>query len=174
MWYFCHSPNELEVNGILFVVLKGAKCKIADWWVSFPGRKYWHFGLVPSPTCQPKVPVLDDLEWDSRINYLTHCTTQSMNMLICFLKKAGHKMSRPSLKSPLSMLSLHITLVLVAYRKTCCDVTKSCSYEHVLKSHLKWAQRNFRPSADECENSLLMSTSVHPSFCTVELKQNKT
>ncbi len=54
--------------------------------------------------------------------------------------------------------------------QTKCDVTKSCSHVHVLNSDLRWAQRNFPASADECENSLRVSNSAHASFCTVKLK----
>ncbi len=56
--------------------------------------------------------------------------------------------------------------------QTSCDVKKSCSYEYVLNSGSRWTQRNFPPSADECENSLLVSNSAHKSVCTVKVKHH--
>lgn len=39
-------------------------------------------------------------------------------------------------------------------------------------SDLMWAQGSFPPSADECENSLLVSNSAHTSLCTVKPKHH--
>ncbi len=43
-------------------------------------------------------------------------------------------------------------------------------YVHSLNWDLRWSPINSPPSADECENSLLVSNSAHTSFCTVKVK----
>lgn len=64
----------------------------------------------------------------------------------------------------------HSTLVWVEYwtridLQTICDVTN-----HARRCTSQWAQTNFPLSADECDNSRLLSNPAHISFRTVKLK----
>ncbi len=72
---------------------------------------------------------------------------------------ARQKMFPTSLKNPLSMY------VCWRFRVSCVscildNVIKSSLYAHTLNWDLRWAQRNFPPSADKCENSFFVTNSV--------------
>lgn len=98
---------------------------------------------------------------------------ESMTMQIFFIWKA--------LRLEARCLVLHWQVSVHVQRRVCisrshlwpwlvpdatrCYATKPFPYAHVLNSQI-----DFHPSADEFENSLLVSDSAHSSLCTVQLR----
>lgn len=95
-----------------------------------------------------------------------------MSMQTCIFFKSLNVSYSTEKSVKCALEAFHMTLK-VSYKldhnwlQTRCDVIHHAPTDN---SDLRKAQQDFPPSADKCENSLLVSNSAHTSFCTVKLK----